>query len=205
MKCPFCGRYNSDGTVICVFCREMIVDDISTVEPERDILFRHEDPMTSSTSIQCPYCGSTHLQALNETDNDVVTTGGGYSLSRGLFGWLLFGKIGTLLGLGKKQKTMVHTNNRTFWVCTSCGKKFRNLEDWLSEIRIKEQEFKTSAIITGLIAYVLIILMAEGSRIISVILMIYLVARGGKLLSQWLELTLSRKSYQSFLERFGRR
>ncbi len=175
IKCPFCGRNNSDGTVICVFCHEKIVDDRLTDKPEREDLLSYDLELTYCRAIRCPYCGGKDLQALNEPDNNVVTTGGGYSFSRGLLGWMLFGNMGTLLGLGKRQKTKVYTNNRTFWVCANCEKKSRNLNEWLSEIRSKEQSYKTSAIITGIIALVLIGLWSGGSRVLSLILMIYLV------------------------------
>ena len=205
IKCPFCGRYNSDGAIICVFCHEKMVDDISTDKPEREELLSYDLELTHGEYIQCPYCGSRDMQVLNEPINNVVTTGGGYSFLRGALGWMLFGNMGTLLGLGKRQKTKVYSNNRTFWVCSHCGKKSRNLCDWLSEIRSKEHSIKTSAVITGIFVLGLLALLSGGSRIISLILMIYLVFRGLRLLNQWFELSQDKKSYKSLLERSGRR
>ena len=77
---------------------------------------------------------------MTETDTHVKTSGGGYSATKGCFGWLIFGPFGLLCGnCGSKQKTSVDTTNKTYWVCSDCGNKFRNLDDWKKEIEEKEK------------------------------------------------------------------
>ncbi|MGN0244235.1 MAG: hypothetical protein ACI4CT_09275 [Lachnospiraceae bacterium] len=70
-----------------------------------------------SGGIQCPVCGSNHLQAVSESN----TTGGGYNAGNGCCGYILLGPLGILCGAcGSKTKT----TNRTFFVCMDCGNKF---------------------------------------------------------------------------------
>ena len=66
----------------------------------------------------CPKCGSSFCQLISETE----TEGKDYSVSKGCCGYIIFGWIGLLCGLctdGKKTKT------RHFWVCSNCGKRFK--------------------------------------------------------------------------------
>ena len=73
----------------------------------------------------------------------------GYSPAKGCLGSLLFGSGGWLLGaLGQRQRTIIETQNRNYWICNDCGYKFRNTEDWHEEIKKKEQAVKVNLVLT---------------------------------------------------------
>ena len=40
--------------------------------------------------VKCPKCGGKRLQITTETDTHVKTSGGGYSATKGCFGWFLW-------------------------------------------------------------------------------------------------------------------
>ncbi len=68
--------------------------------------------------MKCPKCNNETCNMINE----VTTTGKDFSAGKGICGAVLFGPIGILCGLcGQKKKTY----NTNYWVCGSCGNKFR--------------------------------------------------------------------------------
>lgn len=91
--------------------------------------------------IKCPECACKELQSVSMTDTTVQTTGRGYSGSMGCLGFLLFGPCGLLCGnCGNSQNTTTNTTTKLFWVCSNCGHRFRNLEDFRNDIqRAREQ------------------------------------------------------------------
>lgn len=81
--------------------------------------------------MRCPECGSEDLQIVRDTD--VKTTGKNYSGGQGCLGFLMFGPLGLLCGnCGQGQKTQVL--QKTYWVCSKCGHKFRDPEEWRKEV-----------------------------------------------------------------------
>ncbi|WP_191018322.1 hypothetical protein [Treponema zioleckii] len=67
--------------------------------------------------MQCPRCGGG-CQIIQEFESE----GQDYSAGNGCCGYILFGPIGLLCGLcgkGRQERT------RTYWICNSCGNKFR--------------------------------------------------------------------------------
>lgn len=66
----------------------------------------------------CPKCGYPNCQIINES----TTTGGDYGVLSGICGYIIMGPVGLLCGLcGADSKT----KTRAYWVCPSCGKKFK--------------------------------------------------------------------------------
>ncbi len=66
----------------------------------------------------CPRCGAANSSAVNET----TTTGKDFSAGKGCCGMIMLGPIGLLCGLcGEGQKT----KNQTYFVCNSCGHKWK--------------------------------------------------------------------------------
>lgn len=130
---------------IAVCGREIEGHDEVTYNPMTDAMLHFDEmpePVTRSKigRVKCPRCGEHNLHPLNETSTTVHTSGGGYSSSKGCLRWLLFGPIGLLCGgIGQKQRTSVNTDNKLYWICNECGYKFRNLDDWNSEIEFKEK------------------------------------------------------------------
>lgn len=74
----------------------------------------------------CPNCKSQNLFPISESEVNV--SGGGYGFGSGCCGWLLLGPIGLLCGFcGRRVRSQ--SQNRQFWLCKSCGHKFRDAED----------------------------------------------------------------------------
>ena len=66
----------------------------------------------------CPKCGSAGCQPITETKYK----DGGFGVLSGICGYILLGPVGILCGFcGHESKY----KTRTFWVCPSCGKKFK--------------------------------------------------------------------------------
>ena len=96
-------------------------------------------------------------------------------------GWLLFGPVGLLCGgLGQKQRTSIHTNNKLYWICNECGVKFRNLDDWNNEIesKIKQQKLEQYSAITLAVLAVLFLLIGEGMEFLGLLFFAIGVADG---------------------------
>ena len=68
--------------------------------------------------MNCPKCDSVNCNMINE----VSTTGKDFSAGKGCCGAILLGPIGLLCGLcGEGRKT----ENTNYWVCNSCGNKWK--------------------------------------------------------------------------------
>lgn len=73
--------------------------------------------------MKCPKCGSENCQIITETR----TAGKDYSAGKGICGTIFSfmmgcGPIGVLCGFCGEGKTTTTTN---YWICNSCGKKWR--------------------------------------------------------------------------------
>ena len=118
---------------------------------------------------------------MSETTTSVQTSGGGYSSGKGCLGWLLFGPVGLLCGgLGQKQRTSIHTDNKLYWICNECGFKFRNLDDWNNEIesKIKQQKLEQYSAITLAVLAVLFFLIGGGMEFLGILFFAIGVADG---------------------------
>ncbi|MFP3152907.1 zinc ribbon domain-containing protein [Lachnospiraceae bacterium ZAX-1] len=111
--CPNCGADMETALPL----KASVIEPIPIIEPTKKGVF-------------CPNCHSYDLESTSETETKV--SGGGYSCGTGCCGSLLLGPIGWLCGLGGKE---IHSNSTTrhFWICRSCGHKFRNAEDNFAE------------------------------------------------------------------------
>lgn len=69
--------------------------------------------------LRCPRCGSQSLHPVTETTG----TTKGYGFGKGCLGAIIAGPIGWLCGLCGMGKG--RTTSTTYWMCDSCGKKFR--------------------------------------------------------------------------------
>lgn len=147
--CPFCGRAIEDDARYCSGCGKKINEhDEITHNPITEAMLHYDEMPDVITKrkreiVRCPRCGEHSLHPLSETTTSVQTFGGGYSSGKGCLGWLLFGPVGLLCGgLGQKQRTSIHTDNKLYWICNECGFKFRNIDDWNNEIesKIKQQK-----------------------------------------------------------------
>lgn len=164
-KCTFCGRMNEDDAAFCSGCgREFDTGNVETYNPIANAMLHYDDSVNvdKHSKICCPRCRSDRLQATVETSTSVRTTGKNYSLGKGLLGRLLFGTPGFLLGsIGQKQRTYIDTQNRNYWICSDCGNKFRNIEDWHEEIHHKEQAVKVNLVLAIIFAVVAVMLLTS--------------------------------------------
>ncbi len=68
--------------------------------------------------MQCPKCNDDNCQLINE----VSTSGKDFGAGKSCCGMILLGPIGLLCGFCGKGKQL-NTNN--YWVCNSCGNKWK--------------------------------------------------------------------------------
>ena len=174
-KCPFCGRMNDDDALFCNGCgRDLDSHDIGVCKPITEAMLHYDEiaPIPKYKRIHCPRCGCNDLQATVETSTSVRTTGSSYSGTKGCLGWLLFGPIGLLCGsIGQKQRTYVDTKNTNYWVCSECGNKFRNLDDWKKEIDGKENYQKINLILAAVAGVFSLLFFIGGGEFIGAILL----------------------------------
>lgn len=98
INCPECGKEISDQAVSCPNCGVALKQ-----APAQPINVN----MNNGSSVKCPKCGSSNLQAISDTH------GKGASFWKLCFCGLL-----GLCGAGK-------TKTDHYWVCQSCGNKFK--------------------------------------------------------------------------------
>lgn len=182
MRCPFCGGENDDDARYCKVCGEKFEEDEHQLITSISEAMLHYDDIKTSPKykkIHCPRCGCNNLQATVETATSVRTTGGGYSGTKGCMGWLLFGPIGLLCGnLGQKQRMYVDTKNTSYWICSECGNKFRNLDDWKEEINSKENSRKVNLVSAAIAGGLGLLFLIGSSEYISAILLIIAAING---------------------------
>lgn len=196
-KCLFCGLDNEDETLFCKGCGRKF--PITNKKVCKSISDKIHDDITIDTrhkQICCPSCKSTHLQATVETSTSVRTTGNNYSFGKGIIGRLLFGTPGLLLGsVGQKQQTYVDTQNRNYWICSDCGNKFRNIEDWREEINHKEQAAKVNLVLT-IIFSVIAVMFFTGGEVSTIIGVIFLIIGAAKAITFLLSKIRIQKEFQ---------
>ncbi|MCM1233354.1 MAG: zinc ribbon domain-containing protein [Ruminococcus flavefaciens] len=98
INCPECGNEVSDQADSCPHC------GMTLKEAQKQPININ---MNSGSSVKCPRCGSSNLQAVSDTH------GKGASFWKLCFCGLL-----GLCGAGK-------TKTDHYWVCQSCGNKFK--------------------------------------------------------------------------------
>ena len=100
MQCINCGKELNNGEQICSNCGAN--QGLSIDQPSINM-----NNQGNFQTLKCPRCGGTNLQAVSEV------SGKGAKLWK----LCLCGFLG-LCGVGK-------TKTEHFWVCTSCGNKFK--------------------------------------------------------------------------------
>lgn len=154
MYCRNCGNQLLDNAKFCSICgaeqRQVKESTENYVEIEENLTQKRTNDSyvveMRAKKICCPNCHGKKLQATTETNTEVKTSGSGYSATKGCFGWLLFGPFGLLCGnCGNSQKTSVNTTNTTYWICSDCGYKFRNVDEWMRELDAKKEKITKAA------------------------------------------------------------
>lgn len=127
------------------------------------------------------------------------SSGGGYSGSKGCLGWLLFGPIGLLCGtIGQKQRISVSTENRLYWVCSQCGYKFRNVDDWRTELdeKIRRQKVNYICIVIFAVLTLFFLIAGDGLEILGFILLIATIINGALALILKFEIDKEETEYE---------
>lgn len=129
MFCNNCGKELNDREKFCPNCGIAVKEENQSTAKNTNIILND-----NTKKIRCPNCRGNNLHALAENNDNVTTTGGGYSASKGCLGYLIFGPFGLLCGnCGQSQKTTVTKSTKIYWICQDCGHKFRNQEDLENE------------------------------------------------------------------------
>lgn len=124
MYCPHCGSTITDGGSFCPNCGKSLGNNINQEFNANPNTNPTANP-NANARLCCPKCGGKNLQMVSETTS-TTTSGGGYSGAKGCLGYLMFGPLGLLCGscgngAAKTKNTINH-----FWVCQSCGEKFKD-------------------------------------------------------------------------------
>lgn len=172
MYCHKCGKKLEDGAKFCPDCgTELISEDnfekeSTAVEKTQTSDVTVQPVRQNGKKVKCPVCGSKNLQVISEDHSVTQTKGGGYSGTKGCLGYLLLGPFGLLCGsCGQKEKTKSYNIHKTFWVCSDCGHKFRNLEDWKKEIDSNRNGFKILVIFSAVLLVLSIFALIMGTKV----------------------------------------
>lgn len=167
MYCHKCGKKLDDGTRFCPDCGTELTPGASAEEkPVTVTPAPNESRPTISVfgkKVICPVCKSKNLQVISEDHSVTQTKGGGFSATKGCLGYLLLGPFGLLCG-NRKLKTKNYNIHKTFWVCSDCGHKFRNLEDWKNELDSSRRGIKILAVLSAVLLVLSVFLMILGSQ-----------------------------------------
>jgi len=156
MFCHKCGTPIAEPAGFCHKCGTKVVTDTEQHSAgESNQAMPPAEPTSAQPSagngVSCPQCNSTDLFPVSETETEV--SGGGYGFGKGCCGWILLGPLGLLCGLcGTGVKS--DSTTRHFWVCKSCGHKFRNAEDARAEADADMQKFILSVLGVSAVLYV---------------------------------------------------
>ena len=121
--CPDCGTDLAEGVRFCSGCGRELQSSNAPVRRSRP---------ANSKQLHCPECGSTSISPVVETE---IT--GGTSLNHS------FSKRNSI---SAKEFKNTHRN---YWMCSNCGRKFRNIQNLEDEISNNQKLLKRG--ILGLI------------------------------------------------------
>lgn len=151
MFCPNCGK-QLENEQFCPSCGA----SNPNLQTTNNVVNSQITDTNVPSDLFCPSCGSHELQLIVE--NDTITTGKNFSAGKGCLGYLLMGPLGILCGsCGQQQKTIV--KNKQFFVCSKCGKKFRNPEELRTQLEQNKKNVKTIGIV-GIILTVIMFIYA---------------------------------------------
>ncbi len=133
MNCKKRGALLPENSSFCNVCGEPVEESaenqVNIQDPNLadDIL---EDTVTNAAKsmVTCPKCGNAYMR-MQVQKNVHTSTSDGYSASDGCCGYILFGPLGLLCGVGGNQKTNVTETSSKLWACDNCGNTFRDREE----------------------------------------------------------------------------
>lgn len=139
MFCSNCGTEIRDDASFCFKCGEKVFKEENYQETI------HEEPQEAFSAVsrvRCLRCGSHHLQYVTESK----TQGGNFN-----------GVIPQ-----NKYQTIITTTNTSYWVCHTCGYKFKSLDELQKELKGMESNRTKGRVMLG--TGIVFLLIACGSQ-----------------------------------------
>lgn len=126
--CPNCGTEVPEGTHFCSGCGHELLPAATTATAPRS-------RSAGINRLHCPNCHSTALSPIVETE-----ISGGTSVNHS------FSRKNSVSSFDFKN------THRNYWMCSDCGKKFRNLQDLEEELAHLQKITKNGVIGTIVLA-----------------------------------------------------
>lgn len=89
--------------------------------------------------LHCPECKSTNISPINETTNE-----GGYAVHN---------RVNKSTGF---SNIVMKSTHRNYWLCASCGEKFRNIKNLQQEIEATQKKLNSYLILGALILFIIL-------------------------------------------------
>lgn len=154
--CTRCGNRLNDGAAFCSNCGAPqnaapaaaptpapARPAAPAPAPARPAAAAPAAPAPRAGQLHCPSCKGVHLSPLVESSvNGALTT------SRG--------------GMSATRVSNIHRN---YWMCNTCGNKFRNTQSLQEEIVYTEKSVKTAIVLTIISALLFLLLITQGESI----------------------------------------
>lgn len=143
--CTRCGNRLNDGAAFCSNCgapQNAAPAAAPAPAPARPAA-PAPAPAPRAGQLHCPSCKGVHLSPLVESSvNGALTT------SRG--------------GMSATRVSNIHRN---YWMCNTCGNKFRNIQSLQEEIVYTEKSVKAGIVLTIISALLFLLLITKGESI----------------------------------------
>ena len=89
--------------------------------------------------LHCPECKSTNITPITETSNE-----GGFAVNNRMSKHTSVSNI------------VLNSTHRNYWMCGSCGEKFRNIKNLQQEILSTQKKLKSYLVLGALILFILL-------------------------------------------------
>lgn len=123
--CPKCGSQMADDADFCIRCGTACTNNTGDIQQVNATPAR-----ASGRQLHCPSCISVNISPVVETTNT-----GGIAFST---------PVSRRLGITNYSNNNIHRN---YWVCSSCGEKFRNIQNLKEELTALTKKDKPALIL----------------------------------------------------------
>ncbi len=145
--CSQCGHILSDDAKFCNGC--------GATQDESGVAVQSAD--TFAPKFHCPKCKSTRLTPLVETEVQGGTA--------------IHGAASKHVGASAMNFKNIHRN---YWMCQTCGHKFRNLENLIEELTVQQKGLRSATIFVLICAVWLVISFFTGGWFLPLLLTLIL-------------------------------
>lgn len=157
--CPHCGSSISAGTAFCANCGAP--QNAAPAAAPTPGYARPAAPAPAGFApragqLHCPSCKGVHLTPVVESSvNGAITS-----------------------TRGSMSSTRVSNTHRNYWMCSSCGNKFRNIQNLEEEIVATEKSVKVSIVMTVISALLFLLLITKGESFMLFLFLPFVVTVG---------------------------